>query len=329
MPWEFSDVDLKAHLHKQADWDQAFVDRHFHKMCGLRGQRKLLLSNVLALTLAVDDMRKRSDPRRIQVVVAGAAPGIHLPVLMKHLKKSNIGDKLEIHLFDPKRLHRSAASVVCKSDNVSFTQEPFKDSDARHWSERDVQNNCMIFLSDIRSDIHRKQEHSRVDEDTICADMRMQKAWVEQMKPDYSMLKFHARHATRDNPDVAPTFTYLNGPLYKQGYTDLFSAELRLFVTQADIKDKQYSTAAIERHMYYHNRTLRPQTYYVQAEELQFDEAFQAYVAHEAARVLGFDAHSFLRDACTELDVEPIVFTWPVVPCTRMETLLRRVQTAL
>ena len=329
MAWEFSEVDLKAHLHQQEAWDQAFVDRHFHKTCGLRGQRKLLLSNVLALTLAVDDMRKRSDPRRIQLLVAGAAPGIHLPVLMKHLKKSNIGDNIDIHLFDPKRLHRSAASVVCRSDNVSFTQDLFTDSDALHWSRRDSEKNCLIFLSDIRSDIHGKHEHSRVDEDTICADMRMQKAWVEQMRPDYSMLKFHAQHATRDNPSVAPSFTYLDGPLYKQGYTDLFSAELRLFVTKADIRDKQYSTAAIERHMYYHNRTLRPQTYSVHAEELQFDDAFQAYVAHEAARVLAFDAHSFLRDARRELDVAPVVFTWPVAPRTHMQTLLRRVQTAL
>lgn len=329
MTWEFSDVDLKAHLHKQEDWDQAFVDRHFHKMCGLRGQRKLLLSNVLALSLAVDDMRKRSDPRRIQLIVAGASPGIHLPVLMKHLKKSNIGDNIDIHLFDPKRLHRSAANVVCRSDNMSFTQDVFKDSDALHWSRRDTQKHCLIFLSDVRSDIHGKHEHGRVDEEKIDRDMHMQKKWVEQMRPDYSMLKFHARHATRDNPDVPPTFSYLAGPLYKQGYTDLFSAECRLFVTKADIRDTTYSTAAIERHMYYHNRTLRPQTYSVHGEELQFDDAFQAYVAHEAARVLEFDAHSFLRDACTELEVDPVVFSWPVAPRTHMQSLLRRVQTAL
>ncbi|MBV5276733.1 hypothetical protein JZU56_02575, partial [bacterium] len=163
----------------------------------------------------------------------------------------------------------------------------------------------------------------------IGGDMQMQKAWVEQMQPDYSMLKFHARHATRDNADVAPTFSYLAGPLYKQGYTDLFSAECRLFVAKADIRDEAYSTAAIERHMYYHNRSLRPQTYSVNGEALQFDEAFQAYVAHEAARVLGLDAESFLRDARTELEVDPVVFTWPVAPCTRMQSLLRRVQAAL
>jgi hypothetical protein len=329
MSWEFSRVDLKAHLHKQEDWDQAFVDKHFQKMHGLRGQRKLLLSNLLALVLAVDDMEKKSDRRRIQLLVAGASPGIHLPVLLKHLKQSNIGDRIEVHLFDPKRLHRNAAAVVHRSDNVTFTPEKFETKNAREWSERDAKKNCLIFLSDVRSDIHAKNQHSRVDEDTICGDMRMQKAWVELMQPDYSMLKFHARHATRDNPDVAPAFTYLRGTLYKQAYTDLFSAECRQFVTKEDIKDTTYSTAAIEGHMYYHNRTLRPQTYAVHNQKLQYDEAFQAYVAQEAARVLGINAHSLLQDAHDELEVDPIVFTWPVAPRTHMQTLLRRVQTAL
>ena len=334
MVWEFGDVDLKAHLHKQADWDQAFVDAHFEKMHGLRGQRKLLLSNMLALTLAVDDMKCRKDTRRIQLVVAGASPGIHLPVLMRHLKKSNIGDKIDIHLYDPKRLHRSVASVVCRNEHVRFTQDVFKDAHALEWSRRDSKKNCLIFLSDIRSDIHGKKEHLRADEDTIRGDMQMQKAWVEQMQPDYSMLKFHARHATPDNASVAPSFRYLQGTLYKQAFTDLFSAECRLFVTKADIAEQEYSTAAIERHMFYHNQTLRPKLYAVcnkgqDTRHLPFDEAFQAHVAQEAGRVLGVDSEMLLRDACTDLDVDPIVFTWSPTAPTHEDTLLRCIQTVL
>ena len=330
MSWEFSDVDLRAFLHMQAEWDQAFVDQHFRKMHGLRGQRKLLLSNVLALTLAVDDMQKKQDARRIDLVVAGASPGIHLPVLMKHLNApaSSVRGKVDIHLYDPKRLHRTAASAVCKSDNASFAQDKFTDAHALEWSRRD-RSKCLIFLSDIRSEIHGKQEHLRADEDTIRGDMRMQKAWVEQMQPDYSMLKFHARHATRDSPSVAPSFRYLRGTLYKQAYTDLFSAECRLFVKQADIGDEEYCTAAIERHMFYHNRTLRPKTYSLDDTRLQFDEAFEAYVAREAGRVLGIDARSLLRDAHAALEVDPIVFTWPAAPSTQTQSLLRKVQTAL
>jgi len=328
MSWEFGDVDLKAHLHKQADWDQAFVDAHFQPMHGLRGQRKLLLSNMLALTLAVDDMRKTGDTRRIDLVIAGASPGIHLPLIIKHLGASNVRNNIDIHLYDPKRLHRSAASAVCRNEHVRFTQGPFTDAHAREWSQRDA-SRCLVFLSDIRSDIHGKKEHLRADEDTIRGDMRMQKAWVEQMQPDYSMLKFHARHATPDNASVAPSFRYLQGTLYKQAFTDLFSAECRLFVKKAEIKEQEYSTAAIERHMFYHNQALRPKTYSVDHRELQFDEAFQAYVAREAARVLKIDAQVLVRDACRELDVDPIVFTWPPTAQTHTDTLLRCIQAVL
>jgi hypothetical protein len=334
MSWEFGDVDLKAHLHKQADWDQAFVDTHFEKMHGLRGQRKLLLSNMLALTLAVDDMKCRQDTRRIQLVVAGASPGIHLPLIIKHLGASNLRNNIDIHLYDPKRLHKAAASVVCRHEHVTFTQDLFKDSDAQEWSRRDSKKNCLIFLSDIRSDIHGKKEHVRVDEDTIGQDMQMQKTWVERMQPDYSMLKFHARHATPDDASVAPSFRYLKGTLYKQAFTDLFSAECRLFVTKADIGEQEYSTTAIERHMFYHNQTLRPKMYSVcnkgqDTRHLPFDEAFQAHVAEEAARVLDVDSRTLLRDACTELDVDPIVFTWSPTASTHEDTLLRCIQTVL
>ena len=328
MSWEFSDVDLKAHLHKQEDWDQAFVDEHFQKMHGLRGQRKLLLSNMLALTLALDDMRQRGDHRGIDLVIAGASPGIHLPLIIKHLDASNVRNKVAMHLYDPKRLHRSVASAVCRNEHVRFTQDKFTDAHAREWSERD-KSRCLVFLSDIRSDIHGKKEHCRADEDMIGADMQMQKAWVERMRPDYSMLKFHARHATPDNASVAPSFKYLQGTLYKQAFTDLFSAECRLFVKQAEIQEQEYSTAAIERHMFYHNRALRPKTYSVDSRQLRFDEAFEAYVALEAARVLHVDAERLLRDAHADLQVDPIAFTWPTPASTHAESLLRRIQTAL
>ena len=328
MPWEFDDVDLRAHMHMQAEWDQAFVDRHFHARHGLRGQRKLLLSNLLAVTLAVEDMQQQNDTRKLQVVIAGASPGIHLPVLLRHLQRSNIADRVELHLFDPKPLHRSVAGVVRASHNASFTRDKFQDSDALKWSRRDAHTHCLLFLSDIRSDIHGKKQHSRLDEEKIDGDMHRQRQWVETMQPDYSMLKFHAQHATRDNPSIAPSFTYLAGDLYKQADTDLFSAELRLFVKKADIKDRQYSTAAIERHMFFHNQTLRPATYSVQrgSKLLQFDEAFQLHVAQRAERVLQLDAKLLLSEACAKLPVDPIDFTWTPRACTRLQGMLRTVQ---
>ena len=263
MSWEFGDVDLKAHLHMQAEWDQPFVDAHFQRRHGWRGQRKLFLSNLLAVKLAAEDMQRNNDTRKIKLVVAGASPGVHLPVLVRHLKASNIAHRIDMHLYDPKPLHRAVAGVVRRSEDMTFTQDEFRDSHALQWSRRDAAKTCLIFLSDIRSDIHGKAAHLCADEAKIGADMHKQKQWVETMRPDYSMLKFHARHATRDDPSVAPSFRYLAGDLYKQADTDLFSAECRLFVKQADITDKEYSTADIERHMFFHNQTLRPSTFTV------------------------------------------------------------------
>ena len=126
------------------------------------------------------------------------------------------------------------------------------------------------------------------------------------------MLKFHAQHATRDNPSVAPGFSYLAGDLYKQTDIDLFSAECRLFVTQADIREKAYSTADIERHMFFHNQTLRPTTFSVSAGSkrlrLQFDEAFQFHVAQLAERVLQVDAGMLLAEASRKLQVDPSAY---------------------
>jgi hypothetical protein len=186
----------------------------------------------------------------------------------------------------------------------------------------------LLFLSDIRSDIHGKKQHSRVDEEKIDGDMHRQKQWVETMQPEYSMLKFHAQHATPDNPSIAPSFIHLAGDLYKQMDTDLFSAELRLFVRQADIQDKQYSTADIERHMFFHNQTLRPTTFSVLngSKLLQFDDAFQTHVAQRAARVLQMDADVLLSDACAKLPVDQIHFTWTPRTCTRLNGMLRTVQ---
>jgi hypothetical protein len=328
MAWKFDDVDLKAHLHMQAEWDQAFVDQHFHVRRGLRGQRKLLMSNLLAVTLAVEDMQKQNDTRKLQLVIAGASPGIHLPVLIRHLQRSNIADRLEIHLFDPKPLHRSVAGVVRASENVRFTHDLFKDSDALAWGERDTSTHCLLFLSDIRSEIHGKKQHSRMDEEKIDRDMHMQKKWVETMQPDYSMLKFHAPHATPDNPNIAASFSYVAGDLYKQTDTDLFSAELRLFVKKADIKDTQYSTTGIERHMFFHNQTLRPTTFSVLhgSKLLQFDDAFEQHVAQRAGRVLKLNANLLLSEASAKLPVDPIHFTWTPRAYTRLQGMIRTVQ---
>ena len=328
MPREFGEADLRATLRLQADWDQAFVDRHFQARHGFRGQRKLLLSNVLGITLAVEDMQRNHDDRTLQVVVAGASPGTHLPVLLRHLRTSNVADRVELHLYDPKPLSRAVEHAVRGSGNARFTRGLFTDRHALEWSRRDQGGTCLLFLSDIRSDIHGKAQHSCADEAKIGADMHRQKQWVETMRPEYSMLKFHAEHATRDRARGAPSFRYLAGDLYKQADTDLFSAECRLFVKKTDIRDKEYSTAEIERHMFFHNQTLRPSTFTVQggAKRMRFDEAFQFHVAGRAEAVLQIDAGLLLAEARHALEADPLEFTWAPPACSRVQGMLLDMQ---
>lgn len=97
---------------------------------------------------------------------------------------------------------------------------------------------------------------------------------------------------------------------------------------KADIKDTQYSTVGIERHMFFHNQTLRPTTFSVLhgSKLLQFDDAFEQHVAQRAGRVLKLNANLLLSEASAKLPVDPIRFTWTPRACTRLQGMIRTVQ---
>jgi hypothetical protein len=283
MAREFTDDDLKVDLRVQKPWDKAFVGAHGkeHKP---HGQAKLLFSNLLGLALVEQHMKKKTS-KKIHLVVAGASPGTHMLVLLKHVQQWRKRRDVEIHLYDPKALDRDLLAIVSSDQSMTFREECFEDADAKYWKDKKG-DDCLVFFSDIRSDIHGKHEHVGADEAKIAADMRAQERWVKTMQPDYCMLKFHAPHATTDKKRVAASVEYLDGVLYEQAYAGLFSAEYRLFCTQADIGEtKEYETAAIEGHAFFHTHTTRLQTYLVDDDRLRYDEAFAAHVAHTAQRL--------------------------------------------
>ena len=300
MATQFRENDMLAHLHQQEEWSQSFVDEHAHEQHGYRGQRKLLCSNLLGITQVAARMQDHGDTRKLVLVVAGASPGVHMPVLLKQLRKSSMAGRFEIHMYDPQALESSLHAEVQKDDSLSFEKSPFTQSDAEHWRALDRRKHCLLFFSDIRSKINERHHHTGKDEGMIEHDMRLQEQWVQAMQPDYCMLKFHAPHATRDQQQVAKSFPYLFGRLYKQPYIDPFSAECRLFCTREDIrKQKQYSTLKIERHFFFHTKHIRLQTFSVGRgnKQLRYDEAFEWYVAHKARR---FSA-SMRRSCCATL----------------------------
>ena len=331
MPKEFTDDDLRVHVQWQEHWDQEFVDEH-GKEKHHPGQAKLLFSNLLGLVLVEEDMKTKEAGRSIRLVVAGASPGTHMLVLLRHLRHWRVVRGLQIHLFDPKPLDKKLQSIVDKRvNNIFFYPRKFTDQDAKDWSNN---TDCVVFFSDIRGQIHAdKRLHTHKDEVQIEGDMQRQEQWVKTMQPDYCMLKFHAPHATGDGQhksSVPASISYLHGDVYEQGYAGLFSAEYRLFCTQANIRQtKQYDTKQIERHAFYHTLHTRPSTFSVGGTHKAYDDAFAAHVAHKAAQWLLIDAQQLLHDAHTELHASPLHFSWPAQETSHMQSLHRRVRQIL
>ena len=295
---QFTDDDMKVGWNLQATWVQSEVDKRTRHERP-HGQMKLMWSNLLGLALVEEDMQDKGDERSIQLVVAGASPGTHMPVLLRQLQAWMEKRKVKVAFYDPHPLDAKLKSIVDgDTKNMSFAPRVFTDKDATRWSHVDRSTTRVVFFSDIRSKIHGKKEHVNEDEEKIAADMQAQQAWVQIMTPDYCMLKFHAPHGTPDNKSVKSSLWYLPGDVYEQAYVGQFSAEYRLFCTRTDVGQKhEYSTAAIERHAFYHTNITRPKRFSVEGVDRQmpYDDAFAAHVAHKAARWLKINAQELLR----------------------------------
>lgn len=327
MPTEFTDANLQVQLRLQEPWNQDFVDKH-GKEKHAHGQTKLLWSNLLGLALVEEHIRdwekkhKKKDKRTIQLVVAGASPGTHMLVLLKHLEQWRGTRSVEIHFYDPRALDETLLEHVSNDSTMSFRRQNFEDADAEHWKAVDRNKNCVVFFSDIRGGIHGKEEHMHADEAIIAADMQAQQRWVQLMEPDYCMLKFHAPHATPDNHCMPNSFYYMSGDLYEQAYVGLFSGEHRLFCTKSNISQQHvYVPEKLEKHSFFHTYVTRPETFSVQGKHMQYDDAFAAHVAQKAARVLGVDASELLREAHEKLRAPRMKFAWPAAQMSRVQRL--------
>jgi hypothetical protein len=323
---------LQVDLNSQEVWSDDFVRAH-GKEKKTHGQVKLLWSNLLGLALVEQHRQNRKggpDTRKIVLVVAGASPGTHMLLLLKHVQRWRKSRRVEIHLYDPKALDGHLLDKVSSDSSMHFKKDCFTDADAEYWSKKKG-HDCLVFFSDIRSDIHGKNEHVGADEDKIAADMRAQKQWVETMQPDYCMLKFHAPHATEDRKSVDRSLWYLHGRLYEQGYVGLFSAEYRLFCTKANIKrqTEPYNTMEIEGHAFFHTSYTRTNMFSVERGDMRYDDAFAAHVAHKAARLLKIDARKLLDDARSIGHVAHMHFTWAAAEMSRTQALHVRIQQIL
>ncbi len=176
-------------------------------MCIHLGQRKLLLTEVYFLT-NYGDLSKN-------VIYIGAAPGLHIEFL------ALLFPSHKFYLYDPRDF------VVKKSNEILIFQKYFDLNDVKNMDN-------FLLISDIRQEINVKS----MSQDEICKivmeDMKLQKKWVENIKPKASLLKFRI-------PLFCDTYEYLDGELLEQPWSPESTFETRLIVKE-EITNKIYKT---------------------------------------------------------------------------------------
>lgn len=194
-----------------------------------RGQRKLLMSEIGALV--------KLDPQIQYVAVyAGAAPGIHTPLL------SELFPNIEFHLYDP------APFKIKESLRVKLFNTYFTDDTAREYCPGKYDN--LMFICDIRRTF---------DEKMVWEDMLAQKRWHEIMQPELTSLKMRLPWPGRGVLDESNTIEYLDGDIVLPIWGPHNTTETRL-VIQKGIHSGTviYDCLAYEEEMCYFNKVVRP-----------------------------------------------------------------------
>jgi hypothetical protein len=238
------------------------------------GQRKLLLTEITFLTQM---WPRQSLPQPI-VVYAGAAPGLHLPLL------SSLFPAMTFHLYDPAPFGLTATS------HLHLYQRKFTDDDARAWARR----SDILFISDIRTADHMVMSAEQ-NEASIIQDLRMQETWYHLIQPVAALLKFRLPYPTTQQPPCDPkteteTFRYLDGCLLKQVWSPQMTTETRL-IPNGNTRD--YNLMTYESQMFYHNTEIRERHQFsnplththqpIDPPELEndFDSVAEAWILHE------------------------------------------------
>lgn len=201
------------------------------------GQRKLLLSEIEFLT-------KFAQPN-FYVVYAGAAPGIHIPLLAELFKSLN----LQFHLFDP------SPFSIKSSENIKVTTSYFTNEIASSYCSSPYLNNT-LFISDIRTANIAK--HSQLEVETrVINDHEMQKLWCKLIKPVKCMLKFRLPYS--GNVEIPNMFPYLKGDIYLPIWGPQTTTETRLVCDYEE--DEIYDSLKYEEQLFYFNTVTRVLAY--------------------------------------------------------------------
>lgn len=237
------------------------------------GQRKLFISELQCLNIFCEQ-HAAGVAAPLIVIYAGAAPGDHIPWLLKLFPQT------VWHLYDP------APFRIPETKRCRLYNEYFTDDVARSWESR-----ADVFICDIRVPAGpRDLSWSQEMEDQISRDMEAQRMWTRLMKPrSGAMLKFRPPYI---DFAVKLRIPYLRGRVLWQTWPARSSTEGRLISTAKDIAIpdvpfdvEQYQNACAD-----HNVMRVWRTYDVPVDDVAgydrcFDCANEA-VAWEAYRTL-------------------------------------------
>ncbi|GET88854.1 hypothetical protein, conserved [Leishmania tarentolae] len=201
------------------------------------GQRKLILSEVefLVQILMHTKIRCRSaSPKKILVVYAGAACGLHLPFLF------SLFPALNFVLIDPAPFCPQVKEIASKEGSCILELiEDLCTAELCLRIRRTYHETHDIFLvSDIRSGqptgMSRNQEHT----DMIQQDNNAQREWCFSLEAEAAMLKFHPPYPAAKERDLASKaqdttmeeYTYLDGTPLLGVWAPKSSSEVRLVV---------------------------------------------------------------------------------------------------
>lgn len=194
--------------------------------CAHLGQLKLLVSEIEFLTPFYG--------RSLRVVYAGAAPGIHMPIL------AQMFPTMHFVMVDPMR------SMISNGEygNIEVIQDLMTDALAAEYGGS-------LFISDVRVGPGSSEESGVEQQCRIQADMEAQQRWVRIMRPLSSILKFRLPWS------ISKKTEYLSGKIYFPVYGKQLTHEARLIVPR-DALPRVYDNQRYERQMAYFNRVLRP-----------------------------------------------------------------------
>jgi hypothetical protein len=211
--------------------------------CTHLGQMKLLLSEIEFLTPFIG--------RSLRVIYAGAAPGVHVPIIAKMF------GTMHFVLIDP----QSSMILNGEYPNVEVVKGLMTDSLAREFVSG--QEDGLLFISDVRMGPPLEGETAEGHQNSIQQDMDDQRRWLEIMCPLASILKFRL-------PWREGVTNYLSGRIYFPVYGKKLTHEARLVVCK-DAPPVEYDNRVYEGQMAYFNWILRPAIQYAFGGERCYD----------------------------------------------------------